>query len=99
MIEKKINSKGTSARVKFELPGDAARESAAVVGDFNDWKEDGSPMKYVRSRKVWSTTIKLDTDRTYEFRYLADGENWINDDEADGTAPNPYFGVNSVIRL
>lgn len=99
MIEKKVNAKGTSARVKFELSGEAAAESATVVGDFNDWQEDSTPMKYVRSRNVWSTTVKLDTGRTYEFRYLADGRNWINDDEADGTAPNPFFGVNSVIRL
>src|SRR5690625_4401944 len=99
MIEKKINTKGTSPRVKLELPGDAATEHVYVVGDFNDWQEDSSSMKYVRSRKVWSTTIKLDTDRTDQFAYLPDAEDWLHDNEAHATAQNPYFGVNSVIRL
>ena len=99
MIEKKVSPKGNSVRVKFELPGDVAKDGVAVVGDFNDWSENEHKMKYVKSRDVWSTTITLQPDASYQFRYLIDGANWRNEDHADGVEQNPYFSENSVIRL
>jgi 1,4-alpha-glucan branching enzyme len=99
MIEKKPAPSGKSVRVKFELPGDVAKESAYVVGDFNEWSENDQPMKYVKSRDVWSATVSLEPGRSYQFRYLIDGETWQNDDQADGFEPSPYFTENSVIRL
>lgn len=99
MIEKKASPNGKSVRVKFELPGDAVQESAFVVGDFNEWSENDQPMKYVKSRNVWSTTVSLEPGRSYQFRYLIDGDQWQNDDGADGYESSPYFTENSVIRL
>lgn len=99
MIEKKTSPNGNSVRVKFELPGDAVKDSAYVVGDFNEWSESDHPMKYVKSRNVWSTNVSLEPGRSYQFRYLIDGAHWQNDDEADGFEPSPYFTENSVIRL
>lgn len=99
MIKKKLASKGKTVRVTFEVPGDAASEGVHVVGDFNDWNEAAHPMKYVKSRKVWSTSITLDTDATYQFRYLVDGSHWRNDEDADGSAPSPYFSENSVLEV
>jgi 1,4-alpha-glucan branching enzyme len=98
MIEKKPSPNGKSVRVKFELPGDAVQDSAYVVGDFNEWSESDHPLKFVKSRSVWSTNVSLEPGRSYQFRYLIDGE-WKNDDEADGFEPSPYFTENSVIRL
>lgn len=99
MIEKKASPRGKSVRVKFELPGDVAKEGVAVVGDFNDWSETEHQMKYVKSRNVWSTTISLQADSSYQFRYLVDGSDWRNDEQADGVEGNPYFSENSVINL
>ncbi|MFW5955195.1 MAG: isoamylase early set domain-containing protein [Rhodothermales bacterium] len=99
MIEKKPSTKGNTVRVKFELPGDVAENSVAVVGDFNDWDENVHEMKYVKSRNVWSTTITLPANNSYQFRYLVDGEEWQNEEQADGVAGNPYFSENSVIEL
>ncbi len=99
MIEKKPTPKGNSVRVKFELPGDVASDGVAVVGDFNDWSETANPMKYVKSRQVWSATITLKPDNSYQFRYLVDGSEWQNDEQADGTASSPYASENSVLNL
>ena len=33
----------------------------------------------------------------YEFRYLVDGETWINDAEAESYTPNPYGSDNCVV--
>lgn len=99
MIQKKISPKGRSASVTFELPGDVASESVAVVGDFNDWNEGAHPMK--RTKKgVWKKTVSgLKPGTAYEFRYLVDGERWHNDEAADRYVSTPYFSDNSVVEV
>jgi 1,4-alpha-glucan branching enzyme len=45
----------------------------------------------------WRTTVDLATDGEYQFRYLIDGRQWLNDPEADGYTPNPYGDQNSIV--
>lgn len=99
MIHKKVSPKGRSVRVTFELPSDVASEKVAVAGDFNHWSTDADTMKFDQKRGVWKTTISLKPGVRHEFRYVVDGRNWRNDEEADGYAPNPYSGENSVLSL
>lgn len=95
MIKKKINK--TSVRVTFELPGDLAKEGAAVVGTFNDWDADEGQMDYVKTRDVWKKGVSFEHGDTVEFRYLIDGNEWRNDEDADDFVPNEYFGENAVV--
>lgn len=99
MIEKKINAKGNKARVTFELPADAAQESVYVVGDFNDWDKEATPMKHVKGRGVWKAQLSLETGKQYQFRYLIDGTDWHNDEQADGYVQSPFFSENGVLEL
>jgi hypothetical protein len=43
--------------------------------------------------------VALEGGRRYRYRYLADGERWINDWAADAYAPNPFGGDDSVVCL
>jgi hypothetical protein len=43
--------------------------------------------------------MSLEPGRRYRYRYLADGERWINDWAADDYQPNPYGGDDSVVCL
>jgi 1,4-alpha-glucan branching enzyme len=97
MIKKKENK--TNVRVTFELPGDVAEESAAVVGDFNDWDASEGEMDYIKTRDVWKKGVSFDHGATVEFRYLIDGSNWVNDADADRYVANEYFEDNCVIDL
>lgn len=99
MIEKQMSPKGRSARVTFMLPAEQARQSAAVVGDFNDWNPDANPMKLDEKRRVWTTCIPLKPGKAYQFRYRLDGERWENDERADRYESNPYFSDNSVVEV
>lgn len=99
MIEKKVSPKGKSVRVVFELPAEAAQESVTVVGDFNEWNEEKDVMKFDAKTGVWSKAISLKPGNTYEFRYLVDGQDWRNDEQADGYVPNPYSGQNSLLNV
>lgn len=99
MIEKKMSPKGKSVRVVFELPAEVAHESVTVVGDFNDWNEEKDVMKFDAKTGVWSKTISLKPGNTYQFRYLVDGQDWRNDEQADGYVPNPFWGQNSLLNV
>ncbi len=98
MITKKPSDKTKNVSVTFALPGDAANDSVAVVGDFNDWSETKHTMSRDKKTGEWKKTVSLKPGR-YEFRYLIDGDRWTNDGEADSSAPTPFFSENSVIEL
>ncbi len=96
MIEKKQTSKGIS--VTFSLPAEVARERVSVVGDFNNWDPSAHPMRLYKNKGVWSRSIVLKPG-TYQFRYLVDGERWINDDQADGYTASPFFSENCLLQV
>lgn len=41
--------------------------------------------------------MDLELGHAYQFRYLRDGEEWVNDGQADAYVSNPYGSDNSVI--
>lgn len=78
-------------KVTFELPRDAAgsAQSVSVVGEFNGWKTEATPMRRQRGGS-FKVTLDLDTGREYQFRYLIDGKRWENDRSADRYVPSPF---------
>ena len=84
--------------VLFEVPAALGARTASVVGEFNDWSADAHPME-PRDDGSFGTTIALPAGRSYQFRYLVDGERWENDWEADFYAPNNFGGDDSVVDL
>jgi 1,4-alpha-glucan branching enzyme len=82
--------------VTFRLP-EVAGERANVVGEFNGWSPEATPME--RRDGSFVTEVELPIGRAYRFRYLLDGERWQNDWAADAYGPNEYGGDDSVIDL
>jgi 1,4-alpha-glucan branching enzyme len=97
MIHKQfISSQGSRlCRITFTLPEDFWADEIYLVGDFNDWDRSSHPMRQTASGQ-WYAVLDLETGRTFEFRYLCDGE-WINDDQADAYSLNPHGTHNSVV--
>jgi 1,4-alpha-glucan branching enzyme len=83
--------------VRFTLPADIPLQSAAVVGEFNGWSTVATPMQVEDDRYV--AVAELEPGRSYRFKYLVDGEHWVNDHEADSYEPNEFGGDDSVIDL
>jgi len=80
-----------------KLVGDA--QKVFVVGDFNKWSEKKDKMKALKDGS-FTHTIELETGREYQFRYLADGSNWITDHEADKLSASGFGDAqNSVVVL
>jgi len=83
-------------KVTFQLSAHA--QHIALVGEFNGWNEASTPMKK-SAEGVFSIILELETGREYQYRYLLDGSNWMNDDSADKTVKTPFGNNNSVIVL
>jgi hypothetical protein len=90
----------TVCRVTFRLPREAAAFAGIVnlVGDFNQWNREASPMKKLRDGS-FSVTVSLPKGKAYHFRYLIDGFRWENDWCADAYVRNPYAGDDSVVII
>ncbi len=84
-------------KVTFAIPADRTDGRVSVVGDFNDWDPDATPL--ARRGDTLRASVLLDGGRRYAFRYLADGGRWFNDDEADDYQGNDFGGSDSVVDL
>ena len=99
MITKTYLKTGSSCRVTFKLSsGHPEAQSAVVLGEWNGWNPDATPMKRGKDGS-WSATVTLETGRPYHFRYLLDGRHWQNDEGADDTVRNPFGSEDSVLSL
>ena len=86
-------------KVKFILSAEAAGGAKEVwlAGDFNSWSSVDTPMKKQKDGS-FTVTLKLETGREYQFRYLLDGKRWENDWAADKYVPAPFSNTdNSVV--
>ncbi len=99
-LSKKYSKKGTTCKVTFELPFDAAvgAKKVALAGDFNAWNTADTLLKKNYKKRVFSATLELEQGREYQFKYLIDDSRWENDWAADSYAPAPVGGTeNSVV--
>jgi 1,4-alpha-glucan branching enzyme len=81
--------------VHFEF-SDAAAHSVAIAGTFNEWQPNSTPMIALRSGR-WIKNLVLPPG-TYEYCLVVDGK-WMTDTRAKEAAPNPYGGLNSVVKV
>ncbi len=98
-IKKQFLKSRPECKVKFRVTKDRAAGAEAVhlVGDFNDWDTSATPMRALKSGD-FTASLDLDLDQAYAFRYLVDGETWLNDEDADRSEETPFPGVtNSVV--
>jgi 1,4-alpha-glucan branching enzyme len=72
---------GTKTRVTFCLPSVVPASPVSVVGTFNNW-EPGRHELQRRRDGSHSVTVTLGPG-THQFRYLADGGIWFDDEHAD----------------
>lgn len=98
-VNKMLPETKNTISVKFRLPQAAASNSknVYVVGDFNNWDTNASPMKKLENGD-YSIKLDLEPGREYQFRYLIDGSRWENDRNADKYVRSPYGDCyNSVV--
>ena len=74
-------------------------QTVALAGDFNNWDPQAVLMKKTKTGE-FTASLNLDKEKQYQFRYVVDGQTWLNDDEADAYAPTQVsYEQNSVVQL
>ncbi|WP_370978513.1 isoamylase early set domain-containing protein [Agaribacterium sp. ZY112] len=97
-VEKKYLKTKPICKVKFVAPPELAQTAKKIylAGDFNDWKYESNVLRKQKNGAL-ATTLDLDTDSEYQYRYVLDGERWENDYDADKYIPNELGVENSVV--
>ncbi len=96
MIVKKRHRVNNTVEIIFEVDrGDA--DAVALVCDVEDWQP--TPMRRAnRGKGPFRAKLVLGTGEEAHFRYLVNGEEWLDDPGADDYVSNAYGGVNGVVR-
>lgn len=99
-LVKKYSKKKDTCKVTFSLPKEAVQggKNVVLVGEFNNWNVDEG-IALVNKKSGYETVIELASGRKYEFRYLVDGQTWVNDFKADAYVPNAFGSENSVVAV
>jgi hypothetical protein len=79
-----------------ELPEGVDADSAHLVGEFNEWDPAATPMERAREG-AFRVTLELEPAKTYQFRYLVNGEHWCNDWHADGYVLGGFGADNCAV--
>lgn len=88
-------------KVTFKLAKGIAINAAKVelLGDFNNWSPEVNVLEGAKDGS-YKTTLDLETGKSYAYRFLIDGEKWVNDDAPDAFADAGIGGeMNSVVSL
>lgn len=72
---------------------DDSANSVSVAGDFNGWSQ--TPLKRNRLG-LWSTEIVTPRTGRFEYKFIINGQRWVEDPSNGMKAPDNYGGLNSV---
>ena len=93
---KQLNRNGSSSPPVHLEYTDPTAAAVCVAGTFNDWRPEATPMVALGAGR-WMKELTLPPG-VYEYRIVADGE-WMTDPLARETNPNPFGGLNSVLKV
>ena len=99
IIKKQFLKNRPVCKVTFGLPGEMINDAASayLVGEFNNWALNATPMKKLKDGS-FTVTVDLEKGREYQFRYLINQTQWENASNADKYVPTPFGDAeNSVI--
>jgi len=88
-------SDGEDIEVTFELEDEEA-EKVSLVGAFNDWNKDKTPMK--KEENIWKCTVSLKPGK-HEYQFVINETDWVVDPKSEKNVKNKYEGTNSVIEV
>lgn len=83
-----------NGRLLFVFHDDSAN-SVSVAGDFNGWSRVATPLKRNGSG-LWSTEIAAPETGRFEYKFIVNGQRWIEDPANGMKVPDKFGGLNSV---
>jgi len=81
--------------VRFVFADSSAR-TVSLVGDFNGWARERTPLHATARAGVWSVSVPLTPGR-HEYAFIVNGERWVADPLSPGNRDE--FGTESSVLL
>ena len=78
------------------VPTDPTVEKVTVVGSFNNWDPDATPLRHQDG--VWSTILVL-APGNYEYMFFENGARWVTDPLAAQKRDDGFGGANAVLDV
>jgi 1,4-alpha-glucan branching enzyme len=97
-MKKAYSKTGRACRVTFAIQPEDGAQRVALCGEFNAWNPTVHPMTRRKDGR-FTLTLSLPSGQPYRFRYVLDGQHWVNDPAADAYVPNPFGSEDSVVHL
>lgn len=101
-LTKKFLKSKPVCKVTFKVDPELVQDAKKVMlsGDFNKWNTGKKAEMKKLKNGTFKATVDLETGKEYAFRYVVDGNSWINDPEADKFVPTGVsMEENSVVVL
>ena len=92
MLKKKYVKSKDEYEITFELPSEATE--AALVCEANGWQ----PVAMKKSKGTFAAKLRLPANGSYQYRFLLNNNEWVNDSAADRYVINEHGSENSVVE-
>lgn len=69
--------------------------SVALVGDFNNWRREATPLRPTGSDGIWSVTVPMSSG-SHQYAFVINGTEWVADPAA-GTSVTDDFGTTTSV--
>lgn len=86
-----------NGRLTFVFHDDGAN-TVSVAGDFNEWDLRATPLKRNGSG-LWSTEVVVPHKGRFAYKFVVDGNRWIEDPNNGMKAPDNHGGLNSLLVI
>ena len=94
-VVKPESPKSLAGSVRFTVLAPGAKQ-VGLVGSFNGWGKDATPMKLMDSSGLWSVDVPL-KEGEHMFMYLIDGTQWITPPLAEDFITDGFGQANGVV--
>jgi 1,4-alpha-glucan branching enzyme len=87
--------KSLAGAVRFTVLAPGAKQ-VVLVGSFNGWAKDATPMKIVDGSSVWLVDVPL-AEGEHTFMYVIDGVRWMTPPQAEDFVIDGFGQTNGVV--
>lgn len=85
-----------AGKIMFFYHNDEA-ERVMLAGDFNNW--NAAQIRFNKPNGIWRAEIDAPPPGRYHYKFVVDGEHWVDDPSNGLKTPDNYGGFNSVLNV
>ena len=82
--------------VEFTFEPEGNPDSVTLAGGFNGWNKEANPMKDENNDGIYKLSLELPPGE-WPYKYVVDGDNWIEPPEAEEYVDDGYGGKNGLL--